>query len=854
MCSSLLPVLVGISMVTQVSEQTPGWFRFPMSPIESLAGTPVDASFLNSGPAASRISVQTDHFVDEQGNRVRLIGTNVCFSNAFPEKPDATRIADRMAQLGFNVVRFHHMDARDIWLPGQEGLDPEKLDRLHWFIAELKRNGIYTNLNLHVSRTYPGLQEMTSERAFRYGKIVDNFHDPYIDLQEQYARDLLTQVNPYTGLKPSEDPAVAFVELNNENTLLNLSQTALAVMPQPLRESLAAKWRTWLAGRYASLAELKQTWNGELIPLGEEMLVNRDFRKGTEGWGVQGLKANACNVSAAEDDDRPVLRVEMVQKGSVPWAYQVHQMDMKYQEGMVYTVRFRGRAVPARRVSVSLRFAEAPWTIVSRSANVDLTPEWQEFSFVTPVGGVRDDLKQRFSFNLGDAVGQVELADVSLRPGSVPFDPGKEIAAIADLPLPQDLWPARAWADFRRFLIDTERDYVSRMKSYLVDTLGVKSLVIDTQASYGGFSGLHREATLSDYIDMHAYWQHPRFPGKPWDSGNWTIENTSMAAAPPGRSTFERLSAYRLAGRPFSVSEYNHPAPNDHAAELFPMLAAYASHQDWDALYQFCYGNSVHTFKEPKIAGYFTLGSHSGQLVFAPIASIIFRQGLIPPAAATSLLRIPEAALDNNLAEGYLSSGKLASEGILTPESQIESRFSVEFVKDGDAPSLETVPSERPAAVSWQRSENEPCRFLANADAARIAVGEIGGQALDLGDLQVTVRPSEGAWAAFALAAADGQPLAESKHALLALVTRVENTNMGWSEDRRTVGRKWGSAPLVAQGVAADLVLPGDDKPRVIALDSQGRPIGDVPVTGQPGRWTVGLGPQYNTLWYAVER
>lgn len=79
------------------------------------------------------------------------------------------------------------MDARDIWLPGQEGLDPEKLDRLHWFIAELKRNGIYTNLNLHVSRTYPGLQEMTSERAFRYGKIVDNFHDPYIDLQEQYA-------------------------------------------------------------------------------------------------------------------------------------------------------------------------------------------------------------------------------------------------------------------------------------------------------------------------------------------------------------------------------------------------------------------------------------------------------------------------------------------------------------------------------------------------------------------------------------------------------------------------------------------------------------------------------------------
>ena len=849
----LLAALAAFSLAAQVSEQTPGWFPFPMSPVESLAGTAADVSFLNAGPAASRISVRGEHFVDEQGNRVRFIGTNVTFSNAFPEKADTTRIADRMAQLGFNVVRFHHMDARDIWLPKQEGLDPEKLDRLHWFVAELKRNGIYTNLNLHVSRTYPGLAEMTKERAFRYGKIVDKFHDPYIRLQEDYARDLLTRTNPYTGLKPSEDPAVAFVELNNENTLLHLTPSVVPLLPEPLRDSLAAKWRAWLAGRHASLDELKTVWNGELVPLGEEMLRNRDFAKGTEGWSMEGLKAEACTVAVVQDDGRPVLRAEMRQKGAVAWAYQVHQMDLKYQEGMVYTVRFRGRATPARRVSVGLRFAEPPWTVLSQGGSVSFTPEWQEFRFVATATGVRDELKQRFSFNLGDSVGTVELADVSLRPGSVPFDPGPGVAGIADLPLPLDLWPARAWADFRHFLVDTERAYFAGLKRHLVETLGVKSLIVDTQASYGGLWGLHREATIGDYIDMHAYWQHPHFPGKPWDGGNWTIANTSMVAAGPGRSTFERLASYRLSGRPFSVSEYNHPAPNDHAAELFPMLAAYASHQDWDALYQFCYGNNIRVFAEPKISGYFTVASHSGQLVFAPIASLVFRRNLIPPAPARTLLRVPESLLRERLAEGFLSPDSLVGEGVFTREAQLATRFAVEFVKDGE-PVAETVPGAGAATMDWQRAEGAPARLTVNAPAARIAVGEIGGTPLELGDLRLTVRPPEGTWAAFAVAAADGKDLATAKSALLALATRVENTNMGWSEDRRTVGKKWGSAPLVAQGVAADLVLPGRDRPRVTALDSLGRPAGDVPVGGQPGRWTLSLDPKYRTLWYAIAR
>ena len=127
---------------------------------------------------------------------------------------------------------------------------------------------------------------------------------------------------------------------------------------------------------------------------------------------------------------------------------------------------------------------------------------------------------------------------------------------------------------------------------------------------------MHREATLSDFVDMHSYWQHPHFPGKPWDGNNWRIGNTSMVANASGGTLF-RLAAHRVAGMPFTVSEYDHPAPSDYSAELFPMFASVAGVQDWDAIYQFCYGSAGVSVESTKLAGYFSLAPHPGKMAFA---------------------------------------------------------------------------------------------------------------------------------------------------------------------------------------------------------------------------------------------
>ena len=85
--------------------------------------------------------------------------------------------------------------------------------------------------------------------------------------------------------------------------------------------------------------------------------------------------------------------------------------------------------------------------------------------------------------------------------------------------------------DFVDFLWDTEQAYWRGMYRFLKDELGVKSLVSGTQLSYSPPS---IQAEL-DYIDAHAYWNHPDFPGRPWDANNWTVTQHGPGE-PPGRN------------------------------------------------------------------------------------------------------------------------------------------------------------------------------------------------------------------------------------------------------------------------------------------------------------------------------
>src|SRR5262249_25639900 len=153
------------------------------------------------------------------------------------------------------------------------------------------QHGIYTNLNLLVSRTFSKGDGLPAEIEQIDGKtqhVAGFFHEPLRRLQEEYARNLLGHQSAYRQLMPSEDPAVAIVEINNENGLIQgWLGDQVDKLPEVFRNDLQQLWNEWLKQRYKTTAQLKLTWNVREEAPGGELLTNADFSRGPERWFLE---------------------------------------------------------------------------------------------------------------------------------------------------------------------------------------------------------------------------------------------------------------------------------------------------------------------------------------------------------------------------------------------------------------------------------------------------------------------------------------------------------------------------------------------------------------------------------------
>ncbi|MEM4040961.1 MAG: hypothetical protein QXM83_03980, partial [Ignisphaera sp.] len=123
--------------------------------------------------------------------RIRFLGVSVVGPGAFPTKEEAELIAARLAKFGVNLVRFHALDANwepynNIFSPpGTTRLNPTNLDRMDYFVAQLKKNGIYININLMCYRQFSSADGLPSEvniMAVKDQHILPFFYEPAREL------------------------------------------------------------------------------------------------------------------------------------------------------------------------------------------------------------------------------------------------------------------------------------------------------------------------------------------------------------------------------------------------------------------------------------------------------------------------------------------------------------------------------------------------------------------------------------------------------------------------------------------------------------------------------------------------
>jgi hypothetical protein len=826
-------------------------FVIPMTP------NPASLIAMKSPPIpvdAAPLAARDGHFFCGD-RRVRIWGVNTCFGGSFPTHADAERMAERLAAGGVNSIRFHHMDTSPYPAGILDPKDPmklsvEALDRLDYLVDQLARRGIYANVNLHVGRTASkalGLPKPDTD----YDKIVGIFTPQLIEAQKQYARDLLTHVNAYRKVRYADDPAVGFVEITNEDSFFMWDgEEKLRALPEFYAKILREKYAAWLKARYKDTAGLRAAWAKGAEPLGTTLLVPLDVKGPADAkakaWAME--QHEGCTAKAVHPaDNAAALRLEISKADGTGWHLQLKCRPLVVKEGQYYTLTFRARADEPRELSYGVGQDHDPWGGLGLWGSVKLTKEWQTVRAGFAATATDDNV--RLSFSFGASAVAVELADVSLAPGGregLQKDESIEAASVA-LYGPGEV-EARA-LDRLRFLAETEKAYFDGMRSFIKKDLGAKALVTGTIVF--GPCGLYAQSGM-DYVDAHAYWQHPHFPGRPWDQGNWTVEQVAMVDKPE-QSTLPGLSACRLDGKPFTVSEYNHPAPNDYQAECVPMLSAWAAAQDWDGIWLFAYSHRASQADHEFFDSFFDIDSNPAKWGFMPAGAAIFREGGVQPL---------RGGQSNNLCSFYIDPLEAAARLHLECGSNMVAaasggRHNIQINRHA-MQGTELAVNFGPGGRTWYREG-------AGADVNWGLIGDMNiFVVVGRGAAVLVAHEKSGGpdfFAAITVTAMDGKDLATSGSILLTICGRCENTGMQFSVDRRTVGRNWGKAPVRIEAIDySDLVqwlLNHSDKPagtfKPVALAPDGTQRAEVKLGGTPGD-APAFKPsaEYKTMWYLL--
>ncbi len=235
----------------------PGFFAWEPEADPLLDTCPIDLSHLNEEEAGQ------DGFVRRRGNGFVLGGGQpvrfwmVQGGSLVNMKPKVAYYrARRLAKYGVNLVRLGMMGLLNDHLAGRTDAFREKLDRLHYLVSALKREGIYVYLGHLWWHTHVNV-----EGAFGALYFDPQMREKYLD----FVDDLLNTTNPHTGLPLGSDPGVAFIEIQNESSLFFWTFRP-ANMTAKNREAMEKQFGEWAAEKYGSIQAALRAWGPERPP------------------------------------------------------------------------------------------------------------------------------------------------------------------------------------------------------------------------------------------------------------------------------------------------------------------------------------------------------------------------------------------------------------------------------------------------------------------------------------------------------------------------------------------------------------------------------------------------------------
>ncbi len=290
----LIPVFIACS--TKIEYQDPTWY--PFAPDENFEGSLIDLSDWLDKPAGVHgfLKMVGDDFEFEDGTAVKFWGVNICSQRPYSDSATIDQWVRQLAHYGVNGVRFHKFTQNGLSSNYSTVITPQKWQQFDYFQARLKEAGIYYGWSpIYGHKLRPG----DKNRLLAYDEIdkadmgshlsrstigLVNFAQDIQDIHIELIVNMLNHTNPSTGLRYAEDPALTFVELQNEDNIWFSTADRMMELCPTYKRLHQQKFCKWLKDKYGSQEKLTEIWGKEAFEWG------REVRK--ENWNLE-----KCNIT-----------------------------------------------------------------------------------------------------------------------------------------------------------------------------------------------------------------------------------------------------------------------------------------------------------------------------------------------------------------------------------------------------------------------------------------------------------------------------------------------------------------------------------------------------------------------------
>lgn len=260
-----------------LSKESTSWFALRDNDMRVVPGTALDFSTIFNTDSSPSRKLIVNHkgklaFSDNKDTANRFLCAPLLFpkpQGLFPSKSEIESLAEQMRIQGYNLANIRFVDGILMEQANEDfGFNPTQLDRFHYLLYQLKKNGIYWMLD--VATSWNGGYAINN--GHRYMEHYDLDLDVHFKKESQnhwkkLANTILNVTNPYTKLKIIEDQNLAILTLFNENGIA--FQTRKDV-PSYLKE----RYQRWLKEqKKTDVLKLNEMYSEFLTSVENETLI-----------------------------------------------------------------------------------------------------------------------------------------------------------------------------------------------------------------------------------------------------------------------------------------------------------------------------------------------------------------------------------------------------------------------------------------------------------------------------------------------------------------------------------------------------------------------------------------------------